>query len=76
MTPSNLKVKAHILATPKLTEIALRSMAMTFSRDAAAREMLEILQKNLDTPKTPTGERYTMIAIRSAMSQLDKEIFA
>ncbi len=76
MNESNQKVKAHILATADLQEIALRSMATTFSREAAAREMLEILQKNRDTPKTPSGERYTMIAIRAAMHHLDREIFA
>ncbi len=56
--------------------MVLRSMATTYSRDAAAREVLEILQKSLNTPKIPSGERYTMIAIRAAIAQLDKEIFA
>lgn len=60
-------VSDHIRATLELAALASRCIAQTYTRAAAAHQMLKILQKGLETPRTPAGDRYTLAAIREAM---------
>lgn len=50
-----------------LYHLALQSIRQTYSRQAAAHEMLEVLVKCSDTPKTPDGAPYSVSSIRTAM---------
>lgn len=60
----------HIMNTPRLMALAAQCIGNTYTRPAAKREMLEVLQMNLCERYTPEGHRYTLAAIGDAMCTL------
>lgn len=61
------RVAEHIKNTPDLWRLAESCIAQTFSRDAAARQFVDVMHQGRGQEKTPAGDRYTQHGVKLAM---------